>query len=72
MWATIEQIINNKMYLIKDDQTRMVMEMPENVNLKENNYIKIVDGKIVEIKEYNEELYKQIKELQNKLFTKKN
>ena len=72
MWATIEQIINNKLYLIKDDQTRMVMEKPENVDLKENNYIKIVDGKIVEIKEYNEELYKQIKELQNKLFTKKN
>ena len=40
MWATIEQIINNKLYLIKDDQTRMVMEKPENVNLKENNYIK--------------------------------
>ena len=72
MWAIIEQIINNKLYLIKDDQTRMVMEKPENVNFKENNYIKIVDGKIVEIKEYNEELYKQIKELQNKLFTKKN
>ena len=71
MWAVVERISDNKLYLIFDDQTRRVFINKQDIIIKENNYINIVDEKIVEVKEYNENLYNQIKELESIVIRKK-
>lgn len=68
MWAVVEQVIDNKLYIQYDDGTRKVFINDQNIVIKENNYINIENNKIIEVKAYNEQLYKKIKELENKIF----
>ena len=72
MWAVVEAISNNKLYLVFDDQTRKIYINTQDIIIKENNYINIVNEKIVEVKEYKEDLYNKIKELEKKILKKKN
>ena len=71
MWAVVEAISNNKLYLVFDDQTRKIYINTQDIIIKENNYINIVNEKIVEVKEYKEDLYNKIKELEKKVLKKK-
>ena len=70
MWAVVEQVYGKKLFLVCDDQKRMIFVNDSDFDIKENNYINIVNGKIVEVKPYNEELYKKIKELEEEVFRK--
>ena len=54
-----------------DDQTRKIYINTQDIIIKENNYINIVNEKIVEVKEYKEDLYNKIKELEKKILKKK-
>ena len=70
MWAIVEQVYEKKLFLVGDDQKRIVFINNSNYDIKENNYINIINGEIVEVKPYNEELYKNIKELEKEIFSK--
>lgn len=70
MWAIVEQVYGKKLFLVGDDQKRIVFTNNSNYDIKENNYINIINGEIVEVKPYNEELYKNIKELEKEIFSK--
>lgn len=70
MWAIVEQVYGKKLFLVGDDQKRIVFINNSNYDIKENNYINIINGEIVEVKPYNEELYKNIKELEKEIFSK--
>ncbi len=70
MWAIVEQVYGKKLFLVGDDQKRIVFVNNSNYDIKENNYINIINGEIVEVKPYNEELYKNIKELEKEIFSK--
>ena len=53
MWAIVEQVYGKKLFLVGDDQKRIVFVNNSNYDIKENNYINIINGEIVEVKPYN-------------------
>lgn len=67
MWGIVEQVIDNKIYVIFEDRTRKMYINTLGLKIVENNQVKIIDNNIVEVKEYNQELYIKIKQLENKL-----
>ena len=71
MWGTVEQVIDNKLYIVLDNNQKIIINNISNLHIKENNYIRIEDNEIVEVKEYNEELYNKIKQLEKKVLKNK-
>ncbi len=67
MWGIVEQVIDNKVYVIFEDRTRKVFINTLDIKIVENNQVRIENNTIVEVKEYNQELYETIKQLQDKL-----
>lgn len=67
MWGIVEQVIDNKIYVIFEDRTRKSYINHKNLIIKENNQVLIDDGNIVEVKGYNEKLYQEIKSIQEKI-----
>ena len=60
MWGIVEQVIDNKIYVIFEDRTRKCYINENNLDIKENNQVYINNGKIEQVKSYNEELYNEI------------
>ena len=50
MWGTVEQVIDNKLYIVLDNNERIIIENISNLDIKENNYIKLENNKIIEVK----------------------
>lgn len=67
MWGIVEKVIDDKVYVIFSDRKRAVYVNNTNFDIFENNEVEIIDNCIVNIKQYNKELYKKIKELENKI-----
>lgn len=67
MWGIVEQVIDNKVYVIFEDRSRKVFINTLDIKIVENNQVRIENNTIVEVKEYNQELYETIKQLQDKL-----
>ncbi len=68
MFAIVEQVIDDKIYVVFKDMTRKIYQKPVNLDIYENNEVEIIDGNIVSVKKYNEELYQKIKELEKQVF----
>ena len=64
MWGIVEKVIDNKIYVMFEDRSIKQYINDKHLNIKESNQVLIINGMIVEVKEYNEELYKEIKLLQ--------
>lgn len=64
MWGIVEKVLENKIYVMFSDRTIKQYINDKGLVIKENNQVLIIDGKIVEVKEYNKELYNEIKRLQ--------
>lgn len=60
MWGIVEQVIDNKIYVIFEDRTRKYYINENNLDIKENYQVYINNGKIEQVKSYNEELYNEI------------
>lgn len=67
MWGIVIQVFDKKIFLEMDDGSNKIIINEDNLDIKENNYIEIVNNKIVNIKEYNEELYFKIKSIEQKI-----
>lgn len=67
MWGIVEKIIDDKVYVIFSDRSTGVYKNDLGIKICENNEVEIIDGKIVSIKEFNEDLYKKIKKIENKI-----
>lgn len=67
MWGIVEQVIDNKIYVVFEDRSRKSYINNKNLNIKENNQVLIINNEIVEIKEYNKQLYQKIKELEESI-----
>lgn len=64
MWGIVEKVIDNKIYVMFEDRSIKQYINDKHLDIKESNQVLIINGMIVEVKEYNEELYKEIKLLQ--------
>ena len=64
MWGIVEKVIDNKIYVMFKDRSIKQYINDKHLDIKESNQVLIINGMIVEVKEYNEELYKEIKLLQ--------
>lgn len=64
MWGIVEKVIDNKIYVMFEDRSVKQYINDKHLDIKESNQVLIINGMIVEVKEYNEELYKEIKLLQ--------
>lgn len=64
MWGIVEKVIDNKIYVMFEDRSIKQYLNDKHLDIKESNQVLIINGMIVEVKEYNEELYKEIKLLQ--------
>lgn len=67
MWGIVEKVIDDKVYVIFSDRKRAVYVNNTNFDIFENNEVEIIDNCIVNIRQYNKELYKKIKELESKI-----
>jgi hypothetical protein len=67
MWGIVEQVIDNKIYVVFEDRSRKSYINNKNLNIKENNQVLIINNEIVEIKGYNKHLYQKIKELEESI-----
>lgn len=67
MWGIVEQVIDDKIYVVFEDRSRKSYINNKNLNIKENNQVLIINNEIVEIKEYNKQLYQKIKELEESI-----
>jgi len=67
MWGIVEKVIGDKIYVIFSDRTRKAYINTNNLVIKENNQVLIQNSIIVEVKGYNEELYQEILDIQNKI-----
>lgn len=67
MWGIVEQVIDNKIYVVFEDRSRKSYINNKNLNIKENNQVLIINNEIVEIKGYNRQLYQKIKELEESI-----
>lgn len=72
MWGVVEQVIGEYIYVIFDDESRMKCINIHNFKIVENNQVLVKDNVIIEVKGYNEKLYQEIKELEEKTFKKTN
>ena len=72
MWAVVEQVIDNKIYVVFEDRTRRIYVNDNNLEIKECNQVYIENEKIISVKPYNKQLYNQILELQNSISKKNN
>lgn len=64
MWGIVEKVIDNKIYVMFEDRSVKQYINDKHLDIKESNQVLIINGMIVEVKEYNEELYKEINLLQ--------
>jgi hypothetical protein len=64
MWGIVEKVIDNKIYVMFEDRSIKQYINDKHLDIKESNQVLIINGMIVEVKEYNEELYKEINLLQ--------
>ena len=64
MWGIVERVIDNKIYVMFKDRSIKQYINDKHLDIKESNQVLIINGMIVEVKEYNEELYKEINLLQ--------
>ena len=64
MWGIVEKVIDNKIYVMFEDRSIKQYINDKHLDIKESNQVLIINGMIVEVKEYNEELYKEINFLQ--------
>jgi hypothetical protein len=64
MWGIVEKVIDNKIYVMFEDRSIKQYINDKHLDIKESNQVLIINGMIVEVKEYNDELYKEIKLLQ--------
>ena len=64
MWGIVEKVIDNKIYVMFEDRSIKQYINDKHLDIKESSQVLIINGMIVEVKEYNEELYKEIKLLQ--------
>jgi hypothetical protein len=64
MWGIVEKVIDNKIYVMFEDRSIKQYINDKHLDIKESNQVLIINGMIVEVKEYNEELYKEINILQ--------
>jgi hypothetical protein len=67
MWGIVEQVIDDKIYVVFKDRSRKVFINTLDIKIVENNQVRVENNSIVEVQEYNKELYKKIKQLQDKL-----
>ncbi len=71
MWGIVEEVIGKYVYVIYNDEKREKCLNTYNFKISENNQVLVKDGVIVDVKEYDEQLYSQIKQLEEKIFKKK-
>lgn len=64
MWGIVEKVIEDKIYVIFEDRTYKSYINKCNLDIKENNQVLIINGEIIEVKGYNENLYQEIKKLE--------
>ena len=67
MWGIVEQVIDDKIYVVFKDRSRKVFINTLDIKIVENNQVRVENNSIVEVQEYNKELYEKIKQLQDKL-----
>ncbi len=67
MWGIVEQVIDDKIYVVFKDRSRKVFINTLDIKIVENNQVRVENNRIVEVQEYNKELYETIKQLQDKL-----
>ena len=67
MWGIVEQVIDDKIYVVFKDRSRKVFINTLDIKIVENNQVSVENNSIVEVQEYNKELYGKIKQLQDKL-----
>ena len=67
MWGIVEQVIDDKIYVVFKDRSRKVFINTLDIKIVENNQVRVENNSIVEVQEYNKELYETIKQLQDKL-----
>ena len=67
MWGIVEQVIDDKIYVVFKDRSRKVFIYTLDIKIVENNQVRVENNSIVEVQEYNKELYETIKQLQDKL-----
>ena len=71
MWGVVEQVIGEYIYVIFEDESRKKCINIHNFKIVENNQVLVKDNIIMEVKGYDEKLYLEIKELEEKTFKKK-
>ena len=67
MWGIVEKVIEDKIFVIFEDRSRKSYINHKKLVIKENNQVLIVDNNIIEVKGYNEDLYKKIVKIQEKI-----
>lgn len=63
----VEMIYENKVYVIFEDESRKAYINP-GFKIKENDQVEIENEEIVNVKSYNEELFQEIKNIENVIF----
>lgn len=72
MWGIVEKVIDNKIYVIFEDRTCKSYININKLVIKENNQVLVINNEIIKVKGYNEELYQEIKELEENIKQKNN
>lgn len=67
MWGIVEKIIDDKVYVIFSDRSTGVYKNNLGIKISENNEVEIIDDEIINIKNYNKDLYIKIKKIENKI-----
>ncbi len=67
MIGIVEKVIDNKIYVVFEDLTYRMYINETNVKIVENNQVEIIDGKIVKVFEYNNEIYHKIKNIEQRI-----
>jgi predicted flavoprotein YhiN len=64
MWGIVEQVIDDKIYVVFKDRSRKVFINTLDIKIVENNQVRVENNSIVEVQEYNKELYELPKRMQ--------
>ena len=53
MWGIVEQVIDDKIYVVFKDRSRKVFINTLDIKIVENNQVRVENNRIVEVQEYN-------------------
>lgn len=64
MWGIVEKVIEDKIFVIFEDRSCKTYINVDKLDIKENNQVLVINNKIIEVKGFNEQLYQEIKSLE--------